>query len=1596
MTNISFSGANSSLENHLPCLRFSSNEASTIWSALGAIKMDDSTGPLINVFNASTLSSMNDEQAVESKLAALACKIIAFKAKGGDCERVFSELEGVLTNLLNNTDKLDTDKIDTIRKHFSLLKSTINHSIQNSAVDQSIGKQWNPFLLEKGKTMAKETGEGVQKALDNFSQLKEILPGFSSETDLAPQFEKIKFAIEKDLKELNSLENQEHSFEKIIETLTRLNQQKQELKKLIVNVQAGINKWEAQLGDKIRFQVDHETDVSENYGNKHARLIEQAELLSKIQLPGIRVPIPHGISNSQIQSFLNIIAPQIHASWNDLATLHDDFIMKKGISSEFLKLPKVAEKLAAIHLAIEDAFEQAANKDDFFEKLVIPKEFLSWMEELKASNTYLMVRSSGAEDTRKTANAGGNVSVAYVNPERSDLCNALGKVVISYFSEGSLQNRLNAEENPFSSPLRLAVTTQELIGESVGGSTEAKDIPVSLVLFSNEPTYVGNEPFRLMRISATWGHGEAVVGAAGVKSDTILLLKSVKHPDRLYIVENNQAKPKRLAPKRDDETGEISLEKLDNPPELAGKPALDHTMLTRLFYLGVAVEKAYEGHPMDMEIVVKDGIIYPVQARPINRPSSDPTYFDWKKANALNTDMRFFEAEVVLPGVAQTQVIRLKEEILITDNLEKAEKLFKKEKHKLVIVREEEAANSHPVVNFSGMGIPVMYHEKREPVQNLVDQISENQVLIACVQSGNLVLWDTKIPVESAISPGYTVHPAKVAVSVTASQLPSSSGEVEVSQEIKNLTLKLRALDTNAAALETARGFKNQPALQELRTKRKILAKKIASTPHAPERAKILEKGLETLEIAITSATSELKATLKQGEQARLHPLFHGKVVETLFQQPEASGGLGQLSIVNAEAQLKDVEELFRYQENFKFPTFLHEEVLAASACATPEQKTQWVDFVTSVENAYHQGAISLKDIEQFKQMLAGVEKLNLLPLWMARFFLPEAAKMDQNASTTLSNLLKTVDPATEQHLNEMQGVLYEIQAAQDNVNLFADEATFQKGWKNLLSLHKKLAYLDGTLKQKLESLQPIGRIATYQVMTNFVDLYDSSIKSMKASLAFTRERKVELFDRMLGPNFDMLEGVTTQLSGPLLQYHQQWPLDKYLTQLKTQLDKSQNGVDQLDPSRGFNVSAGVLGAVTAFERSLPQTKEDVFTTIHQGLLFSLGALMGSEMKGQTQLPLLLQKAEEIVANMSDLPILEYFELHGEIKSNVAGSLVIPSLPIQLIGYEFSDNQIILKYNYPLRNHSGSFSIIFDIKTQSHFLDVKFVGPATGRFDFMGDVIQILNYFKEIEVIKKPKINEMELTYTLKLKDEQAMIRCFTELRQQAVQTMLEYDSYKITKIIEYIDKKNGENASLKCLKDPKMHFTSHLPSLYVGGKFQNEVNIAKKMDYFLLFCQLGLPDSLDGKMIRNELGDLSISDQNLKKLSSQEKERIRARTLEVARQPLADRKSLLEFLPEAEKNILDFSNTELQTLLFMPSVLNSFLGSASKVRTWAERVEQLLVKGGGLDEAKNLLDQKMLDPLTKRYLTRAIDGALENELTDPKIKEALEILLTS
>lgn len=436
-------------------------------------------------------------------------------------------------------------------------------------------------------------------------------------------------------------------------------------------------------------------------GGKHDTLIKMHAFLKEYPIEGVSVPKPEGVPSEEVERHLQDHAPEFFRCWKELGEIYGD------------SHPHFFDDLRVMALIKEaqDAIQKA------FAEFSLPPHIATL-----DSGEYYMVRSTGAEDSKKTANAGGNKSCSYV--PRDQIALKMGEVVASYVDKRSLLNRIRAGENPFAIPLALPVTVQPLIGEAIGGATDPDKIPISVVLFTNEPLYIGNESFRIMKMSGAYGHGEGVVGNRGVLTDTAFVLQSLDDPSKLYVWYDNQEKGERLAPVQTAEG--VKLELLKNPSELVHRRALSPEMVKRLFLLGEKMEKFFSG-PTDMELVLKEDVIHIVQARPINRELKPPTYLELDPSSPQQN------TKVLVPGSGRVVLIDNREEVLVADTLEIADEVLQ-EQHKLVISRQDEPTNSHPTIQMTERNMPCLYHE--EGLEAFIGELSLGKLLAICMQQG--------------------------------------------------------------------------------------------------------------------------------------------------------------------------------------------------------------------------------------------------------------------------------------------------------------------------------------------------------------------------------------------------------------------------------------------------------------------------------------------------------------------------------------------------------------------------------------------------------------------------------------------------------------------------------------------------------------------------------------------------------------------------------------------------------------------------------------------------------------------------------------------
>lgn len=1027
--------------------------------------------------------------------------------------------------------------------------------------------------------------------------------------------------------------------------------------------------------EEARPQIVSEEDL-QRYGNKHANLVKMSHLVNALEWKEVGIPAPHGISSDQIHSFLRKKAPKIFELWQ---------------SGDETVLPE-----------IDRMIQEAFNADDAWEILGLSPEFVQWIEGQK--DGYLMVRSTGAEDTKEMANAGGNESIAYVPTESKAICKAIGDVVRSYFSPHSLHIRKNAGTNPFAEELRLAVTLQELIGEPIGGASS--NIPVSFVLFTNEPLYIGKEKFRAMRLSATYGHGEAVVKNKGIGTDSVLILISESQPDQLYYLYNNQKKPERLAPVRNSD-GQVELKSIANPSDLETQPAISPKQLEALYRSGVLMEAFFGDYPTDIEGVIKGNQIYFVQARPVVRKPLLPTYLRLEESAIAQR----VQAEMVVPGKASVVAMTKRDEVIIAETLDEAERMHRDRPDvKLVIVKHPEPDNSHSVVNFSGLMMPCLYTDQSEEVEKLLGQISENQPLVACMQTATLSLWKKEAAsLEDHIVEGFAVHPAKIAISLRP-HVVSEPGPV--SKELVGLLNQIRDEQNPLDALEQ---IAQHPQVKYLRGKAASLEdREIPSA--AQERFAILDQ----LDWAISQAIADMRAVLNSG--GRLNKLLHLKVLETLL--IGGTSGFGHYSLRDVESLSQSINTFLSYQKELRFPARAADLLLDGEA--NPEAFPHWKQLLLNLESLLHNGKISEQEWRQFRKLITVLRETGTLSTWMT-FFQGQAKSslFRSTESMQLERFKNIISQADTNSLAEMTALTKEqrsLEQIRTHLDRFSDEKNFLEAWSEL---QKHIALLSSDeWVERFQKGSPIVQSIALKTMEQLVDTIDRSIKTMKSS---QMPERVKLFKTMLDPFFEMMR-VWAEKMVPAGKIPMATPLPEYLDQMRMSLNTRLEHPSQLLPSRDFSVSAAMMGSGAAFERHQPRTLEDLLTLIHQNSLVAINALLQDQLSTD-------QITQSLLPETVKSAMRQIERGYGR-------------RTFQRMGMQIFSKKIVIHYNVPLRNHSGHVELHYDLATGKMIFKGQLLGQARTRWGDTAYWIQALEAAKVFSSSKPLFQNEQELTFS--------------------------------------------------------------------------------------------------------------------------------------------------------------------------------------------------------------------------------------------------------
>lgn len=1071
----------------------------------------------------------------------------------------------------------------------------------------------------------------------------------------------------------------------------------------------------------------HVSPENLDYGKKHKGLTEIATFVDRGRFPGIRTCNPEGFPTQHVEKFLRKTAPSVFESMEKLNGLYEAHRKSLGAPAEFLQDKQVNELLESIQDKIKEAFNSVSSNVEVRRHLQNADKYISWLEACRKAGELIMVRSSGDEDSAeaettgiKYSTAGGNKSFIS-NPTPEETFTKMGMVVASYFSADSLRIRLNAGSDPFKGTLKLAATSQALVGEPIGGAKSPDKIPVSVEMFTHEPNYGVN--YRVTKISCSYGHGEGVVGEKGIACDTIYVIQSTENPDDVEIIYSNRQKPVRLVPIQGKKG--IELSPIQNPAEFVSERALSKETILRLARFGQEVEK-FRKTPTDMELVVKEGQIVPVQWRNLNRQVVLPSYFDISK---LPSNHPVHYSDVLTSGHSSVCELPSKDQVLFSNTLEDnslegTERAFIDKKHRLVIVEkgkeaEPLSANLHTIVNYEEMQVPCFHSDNIQEIQKTCDKAGQDGITVGvCEQQGAVFPWNEKTdgPLKAHVKEGHISHPAPMSISLEGLKpLAVKSKENSVPDDLKAIFWALKSRKERAVAQEKLKELSTHSLVLLTTQKKNYLKSKIRSLGAlAPEQAIQAVAAAEQIEKMIDRTLERVGKKIASATTDRLDILFDVKVLESLFCQTSDENAVSKHSLMSIQDALDFGALAVEHQEKFNFPTRFTDALMAADDALSKKSGEDWCRFIEWVEKTAQSGSqkpqntselevkVNKEDFVRFKELVAQLQETDSFPFWLA-FYFDRYNKPGRSHAAILEDILKDFTPETCKFLQGLAPLKERLRIAQGMIPSFGDPNRVAAAMEHLNDLAKwvsKPAFSDS-----FKQASPLGQVIAAQILAKVVETYDVSMKTLQRSHAIDKKEKVELFFKLLRgdlkepPQFigrvPLFITFAKDMIGIKRFGVKDYTFQLYVGTLKDQLSdayRMKDYVDQLKPSRNFDVSGALFCSLTAFSRHLPQTGEDLLQTLHQNELAALQCV----------------NAPFIKADMFDS-----LKVPQVVKDLImsAGTL---SEKMQCIGVEVTTKEVAVHYNIPLDYHSAGLVIKYNRKTGKVMSHLKFLGQDRG------------------------------------------------------------------------------------------------------------------------------------------------------------------------------------------------------------------------------------------------------------------------------------------
>lgn len=847
------------------------------------------------------------------------------------------------------------------------------------------------------------------------------------------------------------------------------------------------------------------------------------------------------------EEFLNTFDPNKKRTFTEASNTHAAKELNLLPSEEGIKI------LEEIQEKIKTAFT-----DQLFTSPIIQ----DWIS--KNPCEYVIVRSTGREDSEKNANAGGNASIPFIYPQPKNISNAIGEVIASYFGQKSIKQRLQAGDQMFfKDPPFLPVLIQMMVCEKnlEGKNFSLRDIPRSGVLFTREQGKA-----EITVINAAFGSNEGVV-TSQVAVDTYYV-----HRQGVYSV--IRQKPTRFVQQISSENHQLILGPIMNDPAITSRAVLSHQKIMDLKKVATELATLYGDRDMkcmDMEYTISfnangKAVINLLQIRPLmsTKNSFEPSYINLKAIPSELQDKKF-KANVLMAGSPFVRrIMDYNEQVIFADDLPKALHEYQDslksnaQKVSVIIVKKTAPLTSHECVTLRPTHIPVLVLNKTsaKEVQRLLLRVSPEKPILICPQRGIIIEETSQDLIEKGVisypgTPEYSSNAAEIKDPVKSAKgmirfllntgktidqllkqlkkeelLDSSLEKFLENSSINNL-FEFMAREKNPAHARAATLY----LLRRLRRQTKKIIDTLLGNQGSPNEQinrmiqdplfEIVAKPLFTVfDHAFTVAIYDVIPSFSIPEQ-HMDRLFYLNALQALVMQQNSNDIVEGHSFANLLAKWKTLTtDLKKQCISMQISNTLDNNYLLFMKEAALSENVQkmWDELVMELNSPSHSGYR-----HDFLEMIKVLRKLGVFVPWINVVFANCFFSNTQNSVKNLLNIFSQ-DKKVLEDIQKKEFELDQLARQVENGN-WSNPKFVKKNLNDLMKKIKDLGFDERTLNSCYLNSQQLGKLVILEFLQKSLTVFDSIIKGVTGSSEYEEPReKAEHFASVLKGFFIILK----------------------------------------------------------------------------------------------------------------------------------------------------------------------------------------------------------------------------------------------------------------------------------------------------------------------------------------------------------------------------------------------------------------------------------------------------------------------------------------